>query len=227
VVAGVERDDLAKGPGHYPDTPMPGDVGNAAIAGHRTTFGAPFNRIDELRSGDSIDVTTLAGIFHYKVNQAPKVVFPTDLSVLDPTPTATLTLTSCHPKFSARQRIVVTASLDLPSSPVPQVAPATTTAPPPGPSSSPNTVAPAVPDSATVSPPHKRASDVSAGWLDERGAIAPTMLFFAVCVLVVIAARRAWRRRQGWYWQVAAVVAFLPALYFFYENLARLLPSNL
>jgi hypothetical protein len=43
----------------------------------------------------------------------------------------------------------------------------------------------------------------------------------------VIAARRAWRRRQGWYWQVAAVVAFLPALYFFYENLARLLPSNL
>ena len=67
VVEGVGRNDLRKGPGHYPDTPMPGQPGNAAIAGHRTTYGAPFNRIDELEPGDEILVTTLQGPFTYEV----------------------------------------------------------------------------------------------------------------------------------------------------------------
>src|SRR5215510_13361010 len=61
VVQGVALADLKKGPGHYPDSPLPGQPGNAAIAGHRTTYGAPFNRINELNPGDEILITTLQG----------------------------------------------------------------------------------------------------------------------------------------------------------------------
>jgi sortase A len=121
-VQGVEVPDLRKGPGHYPDSPMPGQLGNAAIAGHRTTYGAPFNRIDELVAGDEITIVTLAGTFHYHVT-GQLVVSPKDVYVLDQTPTATLTLTTCNPKFSARQRLVVQAALDLARSPKPVAPP--------------------------------------------------------------------------------------------------------
>ena len=67
VVAGVGVDDLKKGPGHYPQTPLPGEHGNAAIAGHRTTYGAPFLDIDNLQPGDDVVATTYAGRFVYKV----------------------------------------------------------------------------------------------------------------------------------------------------------------
>ena len=123
LVQGVEVPDLRKGPGHYPDSPMPGQLGNAAIAGHRTTYGAPFNRIDELVPGDEITIVTLAGIFHYHVT-GQLVVSPKDVFVLDQTATATLTLTTCNPKYSARQRLVVHAALDLAKSPKPVAAPA-------------------------------------------------------------------------------------------------------
>ena len=80
VVQGVGLGDLRKGPGHYPDTPMPGEQGNAAIAGHRTTYGAPFNRLDELAPGDEILVTTVKGTFTYKVSST-KVVKPSQVEV--------------------------------------------------------------------------------------------------------------------------------------------------
>ncbi|MBV8690855.1 MAG: class E sortase, partial [Actinobacteria bacterium] len=67
VVEGVGVEDLKKGPGHYPGTPLPGQPGNAAIAGHRTTYGAPFNRLDELSPGDEVLVTTVKGSYTYKV----------------------------------------------------------------------------------------------------------------------------------------------------------------
>ena len=118
VVQGVAVPDLRKGPGHYPDTPMPGQLGNAAIAGHRTTYGQPFNRIDELVPGDEITVVTLSGTFRYLVTQQ-LVVSPRQVEVLDQTPDATLTLTTCHPKYSANQRLIVKATLDLPHSPKP------------------------------------------------------------------------------------------------------------
>ena len=98
VVAGVALSDLRKGPGHYPNTALPGQIGNAAIAGHRTTYGAPFFRVDELAVGDEIIVTTVQGTFRYLVTET-KIVKPTDFSVLDPTPDATLTLTSCNPRY--------------------------------------------------------------------------------------------------------------------------------
>ena len=94
VVAGVEKGDLKKGPGHYPDTPLPGQLGNSAIAGHRTTFGQPFFDVDKLEVGDQIVVTTLAGRFVYRVT-GQEIVSPSDYQVIattDPS-VATLTLT--------------------------------------------------------------------------------------------------------------------------------------
>ncbi|MCB0995950.1 MAG: class E sortase, partial [Acidimicrobiales bacterium] len=119
VVEGVSTDDLRKGPGHYPSTPLPGQPGNAAIAGHRTTYGAPFNRIDELKPGDEILIETVQGVFTYKVvpqsdGTGHFVVSPDRVEVLSQDNaqyTNRLTLTACHPKYSAAQRIIVVAEL--------------------------------------------------------------------------------------------------------------------
>jgi sortase A len=116
VVSGVGVADLRRAPGHYTTTPMPGEPGNAGIAGHRTTYGAPFNRLDELSQGDEIFVTTRSGRFVYKVRTLD-IVSPRDRTTLLPTEDNRLTLTTCHPKFSARQRLIVVA--DLMSTPVP------------------------------------------------------------------------------------------------------------
>lgn len=110
VVEGVTLVDLKKGPGHYPQTPLPGQEGNAAIAGHRTTYGAPFNRIDELVAGDEIFVETVQGEFRYLVTEQ-LIVSPSQVEVLEDKGDNRLTLTACHPKYSARQRIVVVAEL--------------------------------------------------------------------------------------------------------------------
>jgi sortase A len=110
VVEGVGLPDLKKGPGHYPGTPLPGQKGNAAIAGHRTTYGAPFNRIDELKPGDSVYVQTVQGKFRYIVKET-QIVKPTQVEVLEDKGDNRLTLTACHPKYSAKQRIVVVSEL--------------------------------------------------------------------------------------------------------------------
>ena len=113
VVAGIGVSELKKGPGHFPDTPLPGQLGNAAIAGHRTTYGAPFFDVDQLVVGNEVIVTTLEGRYVYEVS-AQKIVDPSAYEVVatsDPT-RATLTLVSCDPKWTARNRIIVTAVLD-------------------------------------------------------------------------------------------------------------------
>ena len=84
VVAGVDKNDLKKGPGHYPETPMPGQLGNSAIAGHRTTFGQPFFDVDKLETGDEIVVTTLAGRYVYRVT-GQQIVSPSDYQVISTT----------------------------------------------------------------------------------------------------------------------------------------------
>src|SRR5205814_4284582 len=124
-VEGVGVPDLKKGPGHYPGTPAPGQPGNVGIAGHRTTYGAPFNRIDELGPNDAIYVVTRQGQFRYEVIEK-KIVAPKDVSVLDATPDNRLTLTTCTPKYSAAQRLIVVARLAGPSAPAPASAPALT-----------------------------------------------------------------------------------------------------
>jgi sortase A len=110
VVEGTTMSALRAGAGHYPQTPLPCEPGNVAIAGHRTTYGKPFHNLDLLKPGDPIVLETPIGSCTYKVTRT-MVVLPTDTHVVDPTPTPTLTLTTCHPKGSARQRLVVQAEL--------------------------------------------------------------------------------------------------------------------
>lgn len=110
VVEGVRTIDLRSGAGHMPDTALPGQPGNAVISGHRTTWGQPFHEIEALDPGDQIEVETALGTHIYAVREN-RVVKPTDVWVADPREGAWLTLTTCHPKFSARQRLVIAAEL--------------------------------------------------------------------------------------------------------------------
>jgi sortase A len=108
VVEGTDTGSLRKGPGHYPETPLPGDPGTTAIAGHRTTYGAPFREIDKLKRGDRIVLDMPDGRFIYRVTRT-KIVDDSDLSVLDRVGYKQLVLSACHPLYSAAQRVIAFA----------------------------------------------------------------------------------------------------------------------
>lgn len=110
LVEGVTPEALAYGPGHMPGTAMPGQPGNAVISGHRTTYGAPFYNIDAVQPGDTIEIETLIGVHTYEVVQT-LIVAPTDVWVTRQVEGGWLTLTACHPRYSARERIIVFARL--------------------------------------------------------------------------------------------------------------------
>jgi len=110
VVEGTSEEALRAGAGHYTGTPLPCEVGDVAIAGHRTTYGRPFSDVDRLKVGDRIILSTPIGTCTYEVDRPPFVVLPSDTWVVAPTPgRATLTLTSCTPKGSASHRIIIKA----------------------------------------------------------------------------------------------------------------------
>jgi sortase A len=108
IVEGTDSAALRDGPGHHPDAPLPGAPGTVAIAGHRTTYGAPFRRIDKLRKGDEIEVDMPYGKFTYVVERT-QIVAPTAVEVTRRVSYDRLVLTACHPLYSAVQRIVVFA----------------------------------------------------------------------------------------------------------------------
>lgn len=120
ISEGVSRREVLDrlGIGHYPGTVMPGQVGNFSIAGHRTTYGKPFADVDRLQTGDALIVQTADAWFIYEVT-ATKIVKPTDVYVIGPNPlnpgnaptAASITLTTCHPKYSAAQRYIVHGEL--------------------------------------------------------------------------------------------------------------------
>ncbi len=262
VVAGVAKSDLKKGPGHYPETPMPGQLGNAAIAGHRTTYGQPFFNVDKLAIGDEIAVTTLAGRFVYRVT-GQQIVGPDDYHVVattDPT-VATITLTSCHPKYTARERIIISGELDEAASSAPVTAavlnygrpldqPDDAVADPTGtvvdstvPSSDPDAVS--VEEDPTIGPATAvddalevpgDAEAVSAGiadafsdgWFSDPGANSQValwgLLLAAIGALSYLVSRKA---KRDWVGLTVGVVPFLIVLYFFFQNVNRLLPPNL
>ncbi len=138
VYQGVGLDVLAKGIGHYPDTQLPGQVGNAAFAGHRAGHGNPLIDIDTIRPGDAIVVETADTYVIYRADRS-EIVPPTDVKVLAPVPDqpgvapteAWLTLTSCEPKYGSTNRFIVFAKLDH-SVPRAQGLPADVLAPPGG-----------------------------------------------------------------------------------------------
>ncbi len=118
VIEGSDRGVLERGVGHYQGTAMPGQVGNFAVAGHRTTFGRPFHNIDRLRTGDVIVVETKTDYVVYAVDRHV-LVRPWQVDVIAPVPehpgdeptAAVMTMTSCHPKYSATQRYVTFSHL--------------------------------------------------------------------------------------------------------------------
>jgi sortase A len=110
-VEGTGTADLRKGPGHYPATPLPGQRGTIGIAGHRTTYGAPFHDVDDLRRGDRIQLAMPYGRFTYRVERT-RIVPPTATEVTDRVGYDRLILSACHPLYSAAQRIVVFARLE-------------------------------------------------------------------------------------------------------------------
>ena len=110
VVEGTDEAALEKGPGHYSDTADPWqDTGRVGIAGHRTTYLHPFGNLDQLGVGDEITLRTEYGTFRYVVNDVFVVPAEGSGKVLTQTARPTLVLTTCHPKYSASQRLIVTA----------------------------------------------------------------------------------------------------------------------
>jgi sortase A len=264
VVPGVSVSDLKKGPGHYPDTPLPGQLGNAAIAGHRTTFGEPFRDIDELAEGDEIIVTMANGErFTYAVTST-QIVGPDDYYVVtttDPT-VAQLTLTSCHPVYTAKQRIAVHAVLqpqqsapvgeptyyDLEANAAEEGDPAiesddstVSSIPTDTGTSADRTAVDEAPvgdsngdsngsgdplPSATASPPEVEDAFAD-GWFHDSGAWLQIALWGGALILIALGVLRLSRHFRRYSVGIAAgVLPFLICLYFFYQNINRLLPPG-
>jgi sortase A len=110
VIQGTDTASLEKGPGHYRNTPLPGQPGTVAIAGHRTTYLAPFRHIDQIENGDLIRIEMPYAAFTYTV-QRHQVVDPSDVGIIKPVGYPQLVMTACHPPYSAAQRYAVFAKL--------------------------------------------------------------------------------------------------------------------
>ncbi len=197
VVSGTNTDDLAMGPGHYSGTALPGQYGNVAIAGHRTTHGAPFNRLAELSRGDLIYLTDLAGQrLKYIVVAAPFAVSPSDVSLLDYVDDNRLTLTTCNPEFSASQRLIVVAGY---------AGPATT---------------------AHAGPvkPYKVETGGEAGW---NGPLIPVVLVVSAVLILLGLTNRRWSRilGPGVRWLILVPI-WAALLYGLFETLSNFLPAS-
>lgn len=215
VLEGVDLGTLESGPGHFPQTPLPGQPGNAAIAGHRATFDAPFNLLDELVPGDEVTFTTVQGTFVYEVlpqfpngtdsGEAPighYLVAPTAVEILDDKGDDRITLMGCHPRYGSTQRIVVEARLVGPAAP-----------PTPPPASSAELAAGAVDDMADT--------ELLRG---EKGSWVPVAAWsaavVALCVVALLLARR-WNR---WIVYLVALPVVGVVLFQAFEAVADLSP---
>ena len=259
VVAGVSVKDLRKGVGHFPNTPFPGQLGNASIAGHRTTYGQPFYRLDKLRKGDDIQVSTILGGTYVYVVTGSEEVGKNDYRVIsDSDPNVpTLTLVTCTPIGTASRRLIVHATLDPTRSSVVgraelyygQEASSIVTTPAPGdgePDVEPgeveaDTVVPGtfVPgtaagvgiDTQSTSVAQSNGFDASGdafnqGWFAD-GKAWPQLIGWFVLLLLVVGGswQLAKRNRRLWLGILVGFAPFVVVLYFFFENLNRMLPA--
>ncbi len=226
IVAGVRATDLTKGVGHYPYTPLPGSTGNSAIAGHRTTHGQPFFELDKLVEGDEIVVTTVQGTFVYAVSGS-RVVEPTDFTVLFGSPDeSVLTLTTCHPRYSQKKRLVVSAVL-VPAKTVEGTATIEYTDDAVEESEAVSEIpgddadgAPAVPAEATI-------DAFSDGWFSDPAAWPQIAMWGTALTAVALFATWVGNRTRKWLSVLLFISPFVVVLYFWFENVNRLLPPNL
>jgi sortase A len=180
-------------------------LGNAAIAGHRTTYGAPFGDLDQLVAGDLIQVRTLQGSFRYRIREQ-LIVKPTDVQVIEPSPVnpndpsegfeATLTLTTCNPKYWAAQRLVIKA--DLGSG-----------------------------QTAFLAPEGLENSTINEeGLSGEEGSKLPAAIAGALAALIGLLWWLLFHRHPRWTSWFIGAIPFAVALFFFYSYLERVLPAN-
>jgi sortase A len=206
VVQGTDTADLQLGPGHYDNTPLPGQAGNAAIAGHRTTYLHPFYNLNELSPGNPIFITTTQGRFRYNVT-ALLVVDPSDLAVLDPTSVPALTLTTCNPRYSAAQRLVVQATLVSSPAPIPR------------------TTEPKITEENAGG-----ADTVSPGLAGERSSAWSAIGWGAASAALALAAWLLIRSRRRLLTRVAVAsvgsLLLLVLLFFFFQSVSPLLPAS-
>jgi sortase A len=196
VVEGTGVPELREGPGHYEGSPLPGQLGNAAIAGHRTTYGAPFGDLDQLARGDTISVQTLTGTWRYELMRDPFVVAPSQIEVLDPVPEqATLTLTTCNPKYSASERLIVQAQLTGNQTPSP------------APDTQPRLV-------------------LDTGLSGGSESRTPVYVWGAIAAAVGGLWWLVFHRYPRWTTWFGGVIPFLVVLFVFYTYLERVLPNN-
>jgi sortase A len=247
VVEGATAGDLTKGPGHFPETPLPGQLGNAAIAGHRTTHLAPFFSLEKMQQGDEIIVTTLNGRYVYQVTGSEEVA-PEDYAAVIPTTDvtkATLTLVTCTPRYTATNRLIIHSELVAgksnalteadPAEPVVDSASPEVTLPNEGPISVAETVAPTATTAPAAATPNSEPAAAAPtptafvdGWFSDKTAI-PQAIMWGI-FLIAVAVGIYWISRLARRYWVGFLVGFAPflvVLYFFYENVNRLLPPNL
>lgn len=225
MVEGVDLNFLAEGPGHFPGTPFPGQAGNAALAGHRTTWQAPFNRIDELVPGDKVSIETVQGLFTYEILPQPggspeapigyRIIQPNQTEILDqPAGQNLLTLMACHPKYSAAQRIIVVGKLvDNPA---------------------PTTEKSAESQAAINSADQRELIEGSGGGIavGRPEARGPALILLAVAgaiwLLAWFIARpwKSWRQWQKWTVYAVALPLFFVPLFFAFEQINKLLPAG-
>ena len=220
VVSGVGLDQLKRGPGHYRETPLPGQKGNSAIAGHRTTYGAPFHNVDKLVIGDEIIVQTMQGTFTYVIDST-KIVKPDEVSVLEDKGDNRITLTACHPKYSLRERIVISGVLR--GQPAPQI----------------EGQEAALTEAAALAGESGKTPTIDGALSGIKQPKTPAIIWGLVCAAIWLATwlsaklidRRTGKRRKNrwilkWSPYVVGIPVFLVALYVFFENFAVLLPAN-
>ena len=230
VVEGVALSQLKRGPGHYPETPLPGQKGNVAIAGHRTTYGQPFHNIDKVKIGDQVQFVTTQGTFVYEVTET-KIVKPNQTEILQDMGDNRITLIACHPKYSAKERIIVIGKLEG------QPAPPLT-----GQDELRQKAADANHKDALSDGESSIDGGLSGVKADKSPAIfwglVAALIWFVTWIFQTLIRRRIRsdaaegerpsraKRLLTWTPYLVGVPIFMVALYVFFENFARLLPGN-
>jgi len=207
MVEGTNTQDLRKGPGHYTGTPLPGQSGNASVAGHRTTYGHPFYNLDGVVVGDPVVITTVQGVFVYDTVKS-EVVSPNDNSVLKDTSGHMLTLTTCNPRFSASSRLVVVAQLAH--------------------SKLFRGVAAAKPTANAHPPQTAQPTSGALGGASDGQVLTAVLWGIVVCGVGALVLLMAYFfRRQRWAIWGAGTVGVVVLLYFFFGAVTPLLPASL